>query len=106
TSDQDTVASLLKHDQIQVADLFTTNVAITTNGFVVLDDPEDVFVAENVTPLVYKPALDAAAQARLNAVSAKLTTTDLRTMMKRLQVDGRTPDVVAGDWLRQVGLAG
>jgi glycine betaine/choline ABC-type transport system substrate-binding protein/predicted Ser/Thr protein kinase len=104
TSDQDTMVSLLKHDQIQVANLFTTNVAIATNKFVVLEDPENVFVAENVTPLVYRSALDDTARAQLNAVSAKLTTAGLLAMMKRLQVDGRPPDVVARDWLKQVGL--
>ena len=104
TSDQDTMVSLLKRDQIQVANLFTTNVAIATNKFVVLEDPENVFVAENVTPLVYRSALDDTARAQLNAVSAKLTTPDLLAMMKRLQVDGRPPDVVARDWLKQAGL--
>ena len=52
---------------------------------------QNVFSAENVTPLIYKSGVDANAQTTLNAVSAKLTTQDLLAMMTKLVTDdGRT----------------
>jgi len=46
----------LKDGDVQVANLFTTDPAIVANNFVVLEDPENVFGAQNVTPLVFKAA--------------------------------------------------
>ena len=71
-----------------------------------LTDPRNVFSAENVIPLIYKSGVDAAAQATLNAVSAKLTTQDLRAMMTKLVADKDDADTVAKGWLSQAGLGG
>jgi osmoprotectant transport system substrate-binding protein len=102
---QTSLVKLLKDDKIQAADLFTTDPTITENKFVVLDDPQHVFAAQNVTPLVYKSAVNATARAALDAVSAKLTTQDLLDMMKQIAVDKKDPDVVAKDWLSKSGLS-
>ncbi|HEY7486949.1 MAG TPA: ABC transporter substrate-binding protein [Streptosporangiaceae bacterium] len=102
---QTTLVKLLKDNKIQAADLFTTDPTITENKFVVLDDPQHVFSAQNVTPLVYKSAVNDTARAALNAVSAKLTTQDLLDMMKQISVDKKDADVVAKDWLSKSGLA-
>ncbi len=101
---QTTLVKLLKDNKIQAADLFTTDPTITENNFVVLADPENVFSAQNVTPLVYKQAVNETARAALNAVSAKLTTQNLLDMMRQIAVDKKDPDVVAKDWLNQTGL--
>jgi osmoprotectant transport system substrate-binding protein len=103
---QSTLVKLLKSDQIQAADLFTTDPTITTNKFVVLADPQNLFAAQNVTPLVYKSAVNDQARAALNAVSAKLTTQDLLDMMSRIVVDKDDQETVAKDWLTKAGLAG
>lgn len=102
---QPTLVKLLKKDQIQAADLFTTDPTILENKFVVLDDPLHVFSAQNVTPLVYKSAVNDQARAALNAVSAKLTTQDLLDMMKRVVGDKDDQEKVAEDWLKKAGLA-
>ncbi|MWK33537.1 glycine/betaine ABC transporter substrate-binding protein [Actinomadura sp. J1-007] len=102
---QPTLVKLLKKDQIQAADLFTTDPTILENKFVVLDDPLHVFSAQNVTPLVHKSAVNDQARAALNAVSAKLTTQDLLDMMKRLVGDKDDQEKVAEDWLKKAGLA-
>jgi osmoprotectant transport system substrate-binding protein len=65
---QTTLVKLLKGNSIQAADLFTTDPTITQNKFVVLQDPQNVFSAQNVTPLIYKSGVNATAQAALNAV--------------------------------------
>jgi osmoprotectant transport system substrate-binding protein len=102
---QTTLVKLLKSNKIQAADLFTTDPTITANKFVVLQDPMNVFSAQNVTPLIYKSGVNATAQAALNAVSAKLTTQDLLDMMTRVVSDKDDQETVAKDWLSKAGLA-
>ncbi|MGH3379656.1 MAG: ABC transporter substrate-binding protein [Actinoallomurus sp.] len=102
---QTTLVKLLKGNKIQAADLFTTDPTIAQNKFVVLQDPQNVFSAQNVTPLIYKSGVNATAQTTLNAVSAKLTTQDLLAMMTKLVVNKDDAETVAKDWLKQAGLA-
>ena len=58
----------------------------------VLEDPKNLFSSQNVTPLVYKDAVNDKAKEALNAVSAKLTTGDLLEMMKKLVNDKEDAD--------------
>ncbi|WP_396447363.1 glycine betaine ABC transporter substrate-binding protein [Actinomadura sp.] len=102
---QATLVKLLTEDKIQAADLFTTDPTIQENKLVVLEDPENVFSAQNVTPLVHKASVNDEAKAALNAVSAKLTTQDLLDMMKRIAIDKDDQEKVAEDWLKKSGLA-
>jgi len=102
---QTTLVKLLKDNKIQAADLFTTDPTISANKFVVLQDPQNVFSAQNVTPLVYKSGVNATAQAALNAVSAKLTTQDLLDMMTKVVGEKQDQETVAKDWLSKAGLA-
>ncbi|TDD86247.1 ABC transporter substrate-binding protein [Actinomadura rubrisoli] len=102
---QATLVKLLTEDKIQAADLFTTDPTIEQKKLVVLEDPQNVFSAQNVTPLVNKSALNADARAALNGVSAKLTTQDLLDMMKRIAIDKDDQEEVAKDWLKKSGLA-
>lgn len=95
----------LKSNDVQVADVFSTDSSIVTNKFVVLDDPKNVFPAQNVIPLIYKAKVPADAQAVLNAISAKLTTQDLLNFATKSDVDKATSRVIAKDWLKQAGLA-
>ncbi|MDX2529030.1 ABC transporter substrate-binding protein [Streptomyces europaeiscabiei] len=103
---QTTLVKLLKDDKVQAANLYTTDPAIVTDKLVVLEDPKNLFSSQNVTPLVYKDAVNDKAKEALNAVSAKLTTEDLLEMMKKLVNDKEDADTVAEDWLTSTGLAG
>jgi osmoprotectant transport system substrate-binding protein len=103
---QTTLVKLLKDDRVQAADLFTTDPTISANKFVVLEDPQNVFSAQNVTPLVNKSGLNDTGRAALNAVSAKLTTADLLAMMTKVVSDKDDASTVAKDWLKQAGLGG
>lgn len=96
--------SNLAGGQVQVANLFTTDPAITKNGFVVLEDPENVFGAQNVVPLIYRPKVDQTARDALNAVSAKLTTADLIAMNGQMSDQKLDPEDVAEQWLQKQGL--
>jgi osmoprotectant transport system substrate-binding protein len=99
-----TVAAL-KKGQVQAADLFTTDPSIPENNFVVLDDPKNLFGSQNVTPLVYKAGVNATVTSTLNALSAKLDTTTLAQLDKKVISDKQDVEAVAKQWLSSVGLA-
>ena len=98
-----TVAAL-KSGKVQAADLFTTDTSIVLNKFVVLQDPKNLFAAQNVTPLVCKKSTTPTIAAALNAVSAKLTTAGLLQMDKLTGVNKEDYSTVAKNWLSQNGL--
>jgi osmoprotectant transport system substrate-binding protein len=101
---QSTLVDLLKKDKVQAANLYTTDPSIVADKLVVLKDPKFLFAAQNVTPLVYKSAVNDTAKAALNAISAKLTTEDLLEMMKKLVNDKEDSSEVATAWLKSAGL--
>ncbi|MGH3343080.1 MAG: ABC transporter substrate-binding protein [Carbonactinosporaceae bacterium] len=98
-----TVAAL-KQGDIDVANLFTTDPAIDQNGFVILEDPERLFTAQNVTPLVYRPGVNDTVRQTLDEISANLDTKTLSALLERVVTDKQDPDQVARDWLRSQGL--
>lgn len=95
----------LKNGQVQAANLFTTDPAIKANNFVVLDDPKSLFGAQNVIPVVSKAKASPTVTAALNAVSAKLDTDTLATLVTKVVVDKADASTVANDWLKANGLA-
>ncbi|GLU46689.1 ABC transporter substrate-binding protein [Nocardiopsis ansamitocini] len=94
----------LKDDEIQVANLFTTDPVIVANDFVVLEDTENLFGSQNVTPLIHSASVDETAREALNAVSAQLTTETLLELNQRVSIDQEDPDEVAAEWLESAGL--
>jgi osmoprotectant transport system substrate-binding protein len=98
-----TVAALKKGD-IQAANLFSTDPAIKANSFVPLEDPKNLFGAQNVTPLIYKSGVDDAGRKALDSVSSKMDTDTLATLVKRLVVDKVDASVLAKEWLTTVGI--
>jgi osmoprotectant transport system substrate-binding protein len=96
----------LKDGKVQAADVFTTTPQIITDHLLSLADPKSNFAAQNVIPLVYKPALTATITSTLNAISQKLTTAGLLAMDKAIIVDHDNYSAVAKGWLSAVGLPG
>jgi osmoprotectant transport system substrate-binding protein len=94
----------LKNGQVDAADLFTTDPAITANNFVVLQDPKNNFAAQNVLPLINKAKASDTVTAALNAVSAKLTTQTLIDLLTKVTTDKQDPNAVAKEWLSSQGL--
>jgi osmoprotectant transport system substrate-binding protein len=95
----------LKDGTIQAGNLFTTQSEIPDNNFVVLEDPKNLFAAQNVVPLINeKKATDTVKQA-LNAVSATLTTQNLAEHLKRVTAGKEDAAAVAKDFLSQNGLS-
>lgn len=101
---QSTLLKLLKSNEVQAANIYTTDPAIVEDKLVVLEDPKNLYSSQNVTPLIYKSAVDDKARAALNAVSAELTTQDLLAMMKKLVNDKEDAATVAKEWLTKAGL--
>ena len=99
-----TVAAL-KGGRVDAANLFTTQSAISQNGFVVLDDPKLLFTAQNVVPLLVKSKASDTVSEALNGVSAKLDTEQLRDLVAQVEVDKKNASTVAGDWLSENGLS-
>lgn len=89
----------LKDGTIQVTQFFTTQSAIKDNNLVVLDDPEHIHLPNNIVPLIRTDHKSPDVATTLNAVQAKLTTSDLTDLVKRIEVGKESADVVAKDWL-------
>ncbi|MGV9308687.1 ABC transporter substrate-binding protein [Nonomuraea sp. NPDC003727] len=100
----DTTADAIKDGTVQAGNVFTTDPKIIINDMVSLQDPKNVFSAQNVTPLLNKAAATDTIKTTLNAVSAKLTTENLTQMMQKISVDKDDPATVAKEWLSSNGL--
>jgi len=101
-----TVAALAQ-GTIDVALLFTSDGAIELKDFVLLKDDLGLQPAENVTPVVRQDAIERfpGLAGAVNAVSALLTTEDLRAMNAEV-ASGAAPRTIARAWLARNGLAG
>jgi osmoprotectant transport system substrate-binding protein len=96
----------LTSGKVQAADVFTTTPQIISDKLVSLTDPKNLFAAQNVIPLVYKPALTSTISSTLNAVDAKLTTSALLALDVKVIVDKQDYTTAAQQWLQSVGLGG
>ena len=97
----------LASGQIGVGLLFTTNPAIPRQKLVILADNRALQPAENITPVVRRATVDRYGPrllTALNAVSARLTTPELRTLNARMELDGLDPRKVADEWLQAQAL--
>ncbi len=97
-----TVQALLD-GQVQVADIYSASPSIATNNLVTLEDPENLVLPQNVTPLVSERVNETAAAA-INAVTEKLTTAELVELNRR-SVDGQAASSeIARTWLVEQGI--
>jgi osmoprotectant transport system substrate-binding protein len=96
--------SALTSGKVQAADVFTTTPQIVSDKLVPLSDPKNLFAAQNVIPLVYRPALTPTISSTLNAVDAKLTTSALLALDVKVIVDKEDYTTAAQQWLQSVGL--
>jgi osmoprotectant transport system substrate-binding protein len=94
----------LDNEEIDVALLFSTSSVIGENGWVVLEDDENLQNAENITPVVRTEVLDDEVETLLNEVSATLTSEGITELNGRVEIDGEDPATVATDHLEAEGL--
>ena len=93
----------LTDGQVDVADIYTSSPAIGDNGLVVLQDPQNLVLPQNVVPLVSE-SLNAKAVQAINAVQAALTADELRALNKRSTGEQLDSATIAKDWLTAQGM--
>ncbi len=99
-----TVEALLS-DRIQVGLLFTSDPAIVTNGFVLLEDDQQLQLADNIVPVLRQEVLDANVGVAdvLNAVMEALTQEELTKLNAAVTVEQKPTADVARDWIAGQG---
>ena len=91
--------------QVDVGLLFTSDPAITTNGFVLLEDDKQLQLADNIVPVLRQEVLDAnpGVTDLLNTVMERLTQEELTNLNKAVTVDARAAAEVATEWIAAQG---
>lgn len=94
----------LNSGAITAANIFSTSPAIEEHRLVVLEDPENAFLAANVVPLVASQKMSNELKTVLDAVSAKLTTEALIELNTAVEGNaGVDPDEAAAKWVADNG---
>ncbi len=93
----------LRSGEADVVNLFTTSPDIEANGWVELADPERMYPAQNIVPLVRSGVLDQAEVNALNKVSAALTTERLTELNRRVTEQRAVPADLAKEFVGSLG---
>jgi osmoprotectant transport system substrate-binding protein len=99
----DTTVEDLLAGTINIANVYSADPRIQTEDLVTLEDPEGLFLASNVVPLVNSEIAGEIADV-INAVSAKLTPEGLVALNVQSTVDQLSSDDIAAQWLEEQGL--
>ncbi|ROQ63993.1 osmoprotectant transport system substrate-binding protein [Rathayibacter sp. PhB152] len=100
-----TTVDALASNQIQMANIYTADPNIESNDLLPLADPDGLFVADNVVPIVSDKVDDDAAEI-INGVSAKLTADDLVALNSESVNEQKSAAAIATEWLTSAGLLG
>ena len=103
TATGDTTVDALVAGTINIANVYSADPRVQTENLVSLTDPEGLFLASNVVPLVNADIADSIADV-INAVSAKLTPEGLVALNVQSTVDKMSSDDIASAWLSEKGL--
>jgi osmoprotectant transport system substrate-binding protein len=101
----DTTVDALLEGVINIANVFSADPRIETESLVTLADPDGLFLASNVVPLVNAEIADDVAGV-INAVSAALTPEGLVALNVQSTVDQKSTKDIATAWLTDNGLLG
>ncbi len=101
----DTTVDELVAGNIQLANVYSADPLIQTQNLVTLEDPEGLFLASNVVPLVSADVADEIADV-INTVSAALTPEGLIELNVKSTQDQESTDDIATQWLTDQGLLG
>jgi osmoprotectant transport system substrate-binding protein len=99
----DTTVEDLVAGTINIANVYSADPRIQTEDLVTLEDPEGLFLASNVVPLVNAEIADEIADV-IDAVSAALTPEGLVALNVQSTVDQQSPEDIAAAWLEEQGL--
>ena len=92
----------LTEGAITVGNIYSADPNIAANNLVTLEDPEGLFLASNVVPLVSADIAGDIADV-INAVSAKLTAAGLSALNAQSVNDEQSSDTIATQWLTENG---
>ena len=98
----DTTVDALVAGTINIANVYSADPRIQSADLVTLDDPEGLFLASNVVPLVNADLADELAEV-LDPISAALTPEGLVALNVLSQDEQQNPDEIATDWLTENG---
>jgi len=85
----------------------TTDATLEADGLVLLEDDQELQLADNLVPVLNATsAEDTALVDALNALAPELTAEDLAELNRRVDADRELPADVATDWLTEAGLIG
>jgi glycine betaine/choline ABC-type transport system substrate-binding protein len=92
----------LKAGTVQVGELFSTSIYDPT--FVVLQDDKHLEASDNIVPVIRSDKDSAAVKGILNPISAALTTDEMLTLNKQVDIGQQDPAAVATGFLTQHNL--
>ena len=101
----DTTVESLVAGEINIANVYSADPRIGENDLVTLEDPEGLFLASNVVPLVNEEVADQVADV-INEVSATMTPEMLVAMNVQSTVEKMSSADIATAWLTENGLVG
>jgi osmoprotectant transport system substrate-binding protein len=98
----------LDRNEIDAADVFTTDGQLGSGSYKVLDDDKRVFGFQHVALVIDEDKLDELGGRKfmriINEVNGRLTTSSMIEMNRDVDIDGQDPAVVAEQFLRTAGL--
>jgi osmoprotectant transport system substrate-binding protein len=95
----------LKKNDIQVANIFSTDPTIQTDKLVVLKDTKNLFLAQNVVPVIRSNKVNGDVKSAMDSVSKVLTTEDLTKYLTEVAVDKKDTAAVAKEFLQDKNIS-
>ena len=104
----------LRHEVLDKGDadvsiVFTTDPQIARNNYVLLEDDKDLFPPYNSMLVVRNDVVEEAGPDMpkvIEQVQADLTDEVIQELNARVDLDKKTPEAVAGEYLSETGLTG
>ncbi|WP_218220559.1 ABC transporter substrate-binding protein [Nesterenkonia sp. Act20] len=93
----------LRDGDVEVADIYSADPELASDDLVVLEDPEELVLPQNVIPVV-SDRVDEEAAALINEVNAALTPEELIALNGQSVDEQADPADVASEWLTEQGL--
>lgn len=90
--------------QVDAANIFSTDSAIETEGLVVLEDTKNLYLSENILPIIRESKVTDTVAGALEKVSLALTTENLTEYLAMVQVDKKASATVAKAFLEEYGI--
>ncbi|WP_393082147.1 ABC transporter substrate-binding protein [Streptomyces sp. LN704] len=94
------VKGALKKGDVDVANVFTTDVDVIENGWVVLTDPLNLIPSQHIVPLIASRKADAKVRKALASLGNVLSSEELTRLNRLVDKERKDPDEVADAWLK------